>query len=545
MKEIDIVSVLFVFVAGLIAYIFGLYVPVLEIDSAQYASISREMLASGNYLQVQHRFTDYLDKPPLLFGLSAFSMKVFGVNSFAFKLPSFLFSILGFYSTYKLATILYNRTVGIISSLILFTTLSIFLFNQDVRTDTILTGAVIFSIWQLTLFIREQKLMNLILGFIGIAAAMLSKGPIGLMVPVLAIGVDLIIKKKWKDIFNYKWIFGLVILAILLFPMSWGLYQQFGWTGVKFFYWTQSFGRITGENVWKNDTGYFFFVHTYLWAFLPWSFAGIIALYERIKILIKSKFKMQLHEEIITLAGFILPFIALSFSKYKLPHYIFVVFPLLSILTAKYLENVLINYKPKNFKFLITTNYISQVIIWAILLVSLIWFFPADNIIIYLIAILLLLIVFFLHSRKSQLFNKLIISLAVSSIALNLILNIHLFPNLLSYQSGVNVARIFNENKNKDDKIIALNLHSHSLDYYSEQIVPNISDIDSLFEILPNYQWLWVPAKDLKGVKSLLKNKYQIYEINNFQVSRLNLKFLNPKTRDKQLERRYLIRIEK
>jgi hypothetical protein len=371
------------------------------------------------------------------------------------------------------------------------------------------------------------------------------------MVPVLAIGADLIIKKKWKEIFNYKWIFGLVILAILLFLMSWGLYQQFGWTGVKFFYWTQSFGRLTGENVWKNDTGYFFFVRTYLWAFLPWGFAGLIALYERIKILIKSKFKMQLHEEIITLAGFILPFIALSFSKYKLPHYIFVVFPLLSILTAKYLENVLINYKAKNFKFLITTNYISHVILWAILLVSLIWFFPADNIIIYLIAILLLLIVFFLHSRKSQLFNKLIISLAVSSIALNLILNIHLFPNLLEYQSGVKVAEITNKYECTD--IISYKLHSHSLDFYSNAVNINIANQDDFKRIAPfifsgmfhNFEWVWVSEKKFQDIAQYIPYKYKIYKIDNFQVSRLNLKFLNPSTRDKQLERRYLLRIDK
>ena len=81
---------------GLVAivYLMGSSVNIMDIDAAQYASMSREMLESGSYLQVFEHGKDYLDKPPLIFWLSSLSMKIFGVGNFGYKFPSFLFALL-------------------------------------------------------------------------------------------------------------------------------------------------------------------------------------------------------------------------------------------------------------------------------------------------------------------------------------------------------------------------------------------------------------------------------------------------------------------
>jgi 4-amino-4-deoxy-L-arabinose transferase-like glycosyltransferase len=83
--------------AIVVVYIISGFVDVMEVDAAQYASIAREMLERGEYLQVTNRYVDYLDKPPLLFWLSALSFKVFGISNVAFKLPSLLFAIVGIF----------------------------------------------------------------------------------------------------------------------------------------------------------------------------------------------------------------------------------------------------------------------------------------------------------------------------------------------------------------------------------------------------------------------------------------------------------------
>jgi 4-amino-4-deoxy-L-arabinose transferase-like glycosyltransferase len=91
-----------------IIYVKGLFIDVMEVDAAQYAAISLEMLKNGHWLQVMHRGGDYLDKPPLLFWLSALSFKVFGVSNFAYKLPSFLAALLSVYAVFRLSLLYYS-----------------------------------------------------------------------------------------------------------------------------------------------------------------------------------------------------------------------------------------------------------------------------------------------------------------------------------------------------------------------------------------------------------------------------------------------------
>jgi 4-amino-4-deoxy-L-arabinose transferase-like glycosyltransferase len=49
----------------------GSAVSVMDVDAAQYASISREMSVTGSVLKIYNGGREYLDKPPLLFWLSS------------------------------------------------------------------------------------------------------------------------------------------------------------------------------------------------------------------------------------------------------------------------------------------------------------------------------------------------------------------------------------------------------------------------------------------------------------------------------------------
>ncbi len=147
-------------------YLIGMImIDLMEVDTMQYGSIAREMLDSGNYLQLHHRHLDYLDKPPLLFWLSSLSFSIFGFSPFSFRIPSMLFIILGAYSTYRLAKIYYNKETGILAAVILASSQAWFMISHDPRTDAILASAVIFGVWQLVEYIRSQRPQILFLDF--------------------------------------------------------------------------------------------------------------------------------------------------------------------------------------------------------------------------------------------------------------------------------------------------------------------------------------------------------------------------------------------
>ncbi|OYW79144.1 MAG: hypothetical protein B7Z27_06110, partial [Sphingobacteriia bacterium 32-37-4] len=127
-------------------YILGMFnIPLMDIDASQYASISREMIERNSFLQIFDQGQDYLDKPPLLFWLSAFSMQLLGVYDWAYRLPSLLVLLAGIYATYQFAKMHYGSSIGKLSAMVLASSQAVFLISHDVRTDTMLMGWVMLS----------------------------------------------------------------------------------------------------------------------------------------------------------------------------------------------------------------------------------------------------------------------------------------------------------------------------------------------------------------------------------------------------------------
>src|SRR5215212_9298696 len=102
-----------------IVYFLGLFVPLMDNDAAHHANIAMHMYLTGDYVSIVDYGVDYLDKPHLHFWLCAMSYRVFGVTTFAYKFPSFVFTVLGVYSTYRLGKSLYDAETGRVAALML------------------------------------------------------------------------------------------------------------------------------------------------------------------------------------------------------------------------------------------------------------------------------------------------------------------------------------------------------------------------------------------------------------------------------------------
>jgi 4-amino-4-deoxy-L-arabinose transferase-like glycosyltransferase len=545
-----------------LVYTLALSIDVMNVDAAQYATISREMLGSSDWLQVTERGHDYLDKPPLLFWLSAGSFKIFGISNWAYKLPSFLFAILAVFSTVRLAALFYDRKIALLSGLMLASSFGFFVMMNDVRTDMLLMSTVIFSIWQLQLYLRTKSWIHLAAGFIGIGAAMLTKGPIGLIIPVLAIAFDTASKKNWSDFFKWQWLFGLLIIGLMLLPMCIGLYQQFdlhpekmvngktGVSGLRFYFWTQSFGRFTGESDWgtKFDNGAspFFFTHTFLWSFFPWSLLVLGALIKQFIEWTKVRFKSTSQPELISFSGFVLSFLIMSISRYKLPHYINITFPFAAILAARFFANDILHLKEK---------YLTKV--WMVLhsiftpalflAASLICYFVFPNAPVYVNIVLFtwfIAALLFLWKLKTK-YEKLLYPLLCGLLAFYFIGNSYFYPNLMKYQATAMAAKFIDQEKASDHYSYYGDFAQFPGDFYSAkkaQII-NGSNIDSVLAI-QTYLWLYTDSVGVAELAIKYPIKQQI-QYADFSVQFLSAAFLNPATRQKTLRDRYLVRISK
>jgi 4-amino-4-deoxy-L-arabinose transferase-like glycosyltransferase len=387
---------------------------------------------------------------------------------------------------------------------------------------------------------------------------MLAKGPLGIVVPALAMGTHLLLKADWKNIFRWQWIAGLAIIALVLSPMLLGLYDQFDThpnklvngriavSGIRFFFWEQSFGRITGENVWKNDTGPFFFVHSFAWSFLPWTLGVIGAISFLFRDLFRNTkefFKKQ--SEWISWAGFIFPFIALSASHYKLPHYIYVVFPMASVLAAYFFARVELKSSQFNMRWITIPQITILIAAWLFAAVIFTWFFPLTNLLICLVALIGLgIFIWALFKKFDQRLSRFLwISLA-SSLSINILMASWFYPTVLSYQSSSQMGNWIKTNKLSHLPIYITKVNGRALDVYAQKKVIGVesSQLDSL--VLAKKEVL--VFTDQVGLEELKtsKNSCEILKtMSDYPATLLTLNFANPAKRESVLGKRYLLKV--
>jgi len=542
---------IFLIIAAL--YFSAVRVDIMDIDASQYAEMSREMMVSRDYLHLYDHGHDYLDKPPFLFWISSLSMQLFGVNNLGYKLPSILFALLALYATYRLARLLYDEATGRVAALILGVCQGLFLMTNDVRTDTILMGWVVTALWCIKECEIRRRWQFVLLGCMAIACGLMTKGPIALFVPLFAFGSDWVLKRKWKNLFSPWHLVDACIIAALLIPMSIGLYEQFdlhpekimdgktGTSGLRFFFWSQSFGRITGESVWDNGADMSFLLVNMAWSFLPWILLFVTALFVNIRQLIQQRFRLTEQQEWISTGGFILTYLSLSLSHYQLPHYIFVAFPLAAIMVAGLFKQFWLSEGFARLHRVFAAIQVGVVTVLAIgVLLILVVVFPAGwvGILLWLVMVAILVVV-----GRKQLRGKILWLSAVAMILVNVFLTHHFYYQLLQYQAGSVVGKYINRQQITPDKftIAAINDPLSCLDFYAGQINPRFNDMP---RGLPSGHYVLTTDTGLVQLKMENKSFKVQQQGRFFKVSELTPDFLNLKTRDQATTPYYVLRID-
>jgi 4-amino-4-deoxy-L-arabinose transferase-like glycosyltransferase len=525
----------------------GLFIDTMDVDASQYASISLEMLQNGQWLQVQHRHADYLDKPPLLFWTAAGSYALFGVSTAAYKLPSLLVALLGIYALYRFCRLFYPENTARLAALILGSSVGLTLLCNDVRTDTLLMGFSVATVWQMADYEQTKRWRSILLAGFFAGLAMLAKGPLGLILPIAALGTHILLHRNWKALWPGRRIWALVVAALVLAPMCWGLYQQFdlhpekvvndrqGVSGLYFFFWEQSFGRITGENVWKNDTTPLYFFHVYAWAMLPWTIWLVAAAWQRMKALFLNRLRLTPTDEGFSIGAFVFIFIALSASRYKLPHYIFVTLPWAAVWVARFIT------EKKVSRTLNIAQQVLVVLVGALLVVICGGVFPTFNPIIWGTTIALLALSLGWFNLETGLRTTFL------GIAIGWVLNGYFYPQLLPYQSTSEAGSLIRVMDLPINQVFYLGRFGHSLDFHSRQQVPNLLNTQRLDSILALRTPIWVYTGhggseflDQAGIPYTVVKRFQ-----HFQPAFLKLEFLNPSTRPSTLETTELLRVDR
>lgn len=306
----------------------------LETSEARYAEISQEMVRSGDWTTPRYNFIKHFHKPPLIYWASAVSMKLFGENEFAARFPQALFGLGGILATFFFGKILFDKLTGFLAGLALLSTLEYFFISRYLVTDMLLTLFVTLSLLFYCKGFKEKS--NQWFFFVSLGGAMLAKGPVGLFIPAMVIGLDLIIAGKGKEFFRLGWGKGFLIILCICGPwFVWlclknpGLLQYF----VVFHTIDRFFSTVHGRG-----GSFFYFVPVFLIGFLPWTpFLPSLA---------KNYFSFKRAPEkannrFLTIWIFA-PLVFFSLSGSKLVHYLLPIFPASALLVGKMWRDFLV-----------------------------------------------------------------------------------------------------------------------------------------------------------------------------------------------------------
>jgi len=250
---------------------------VIDYDEGVYAEVSREMYVSGNMVIPTLNGTGFFEKPPMLYWAQMLGYRLFGINAMGARFvntAAALATILIFY--FGAARPLGSR-VAFTSSLILGSSIIFIYLARVAMTDMLLTlflvSCLVFS-WQgVERWLIDRSGAALFwLGCFCAALAMLSKGAIGALLPVLTAICYLVSIGRPAVIFNLRWFIpGTAILVLAGF--SWyvmlGIVHPDGFSFMKELFVKHHLGRFSRAMEGHSGPPFYYLIVLFV-GFMPW-----------------------------------------------------------------------------------------------------------------------------------------------------------------------------------------------------------------------------------------------------------------------------------
>lgn len=308
-------------------------------DEGRYAEIAREMLVSHDFVTPHLDGVKYFEKPAWVYWVGAVSLKFFGNNAWAARLPNMLMALLGCIACYAAGRQLFDRRTGLIAATVLATSTLYFTMAHSLTLDMTLsvwlTISLLCFITAVDLPRRSTARYGLCLGlYVAAALAVLTKGLIGLVFPGVIIFLWFVITCRWRELLHIHLLSGIVVFVAIAAPWH-ILVQQQNPEFFHFYFVEQHFTRYLTKAMHRYQP-WWWFLPVLIGGFLPWIFLLPQALKQAWP---RSWSEARLkHKEIFLAIWIIFIFVFFSLSDSKLIPYIVPIFPAMAILVARYLS---------------------------------------------------------------------------------------------------------------------------------------------------------------------------------------------------------------
>ncbi|MEN8122891.1 MAG: glycosyltransferase family 39 protein [Bacteroidota bacterium] len=202
------IQIIIALVAALLFVPFLGNVHLFDWDEINFAESAREMIVSGDYLNVQINFIPFWEKPPLFIWIQVLSMKIFGINEFAARFPNALIGIVTLLVIYNIGKRIYNNKFGIIWVVVYAASILPHFYFKSGIIDPLFNLFIFLGIYYFFLFGDKQNnnktLLHVALSAAFIGLGILTKGPVAFLLFFITGVIYMVISKSYKKFLQIK-----------------------------------------------------------------------------------------------------------------------------------------------------------------------------------------------------------------------------------------------------------------------------------------------------------------------------------------------------
>jgi len=294
-------------------------------DEINFAESAREMIATGNYMQVQINFEPFWEKPPLFFWMQSAAMLLLGENEIAARLPNAICGIVTLLVLFAIGKKTHDRNMAAWWVFLYTASFLPHLYFKSGIIDPWFNLFIFLSLYFLARFLttkaeERQRWQMIALSSLFAGLGILTKGPVAMLVVVLSYLLFLLINrgKGWTSIrFYFGWLLGVLVVALLWFGLE---IAQHGW------WFVDAFVKYQIRLAQTKDAGHGGFLLYHFVVLLLGCFPASLLLFTRVR---KPQTDTQEVFRKLMIASLLVILIVFTIVKTKIVHYSsFAYFPL-------------------------------------------------------------------------------------------------------------------------------------------------------------------------------------------------------------------------
>jgi len=237
---------------------------------ARYALVAREMAEAGWWILPHLGGQVYADKPPLLFWAIILAASLgSGVTEWTSRLPSAVAAVGVCLTTWAMGARLFSPHAGALAALALATSAGFFWSGRQALPDMLLTLWTTGACWALWEWVVAKRRAAAIIAGLCMGLATLTKGPVGFVLPTLALLVYLMVRRNWRALWGTEALLGFgtfLGVALLWFLPA---IMQGGMAYAQATLLHHTLERYV--SAWEHTAPWYFYLGAFPAEFLPWT----------------------------------------------------------------------------------------------------------------------------------------------------------------------------------------------------------------------------------------------------------------------------------